>query len=229
MAVSGRSRQAVPVFAPVLMVVMALSAQGLVAQEDGASEVAIVNGTDVSFSELYVSAAHRYTWGPNVLAGFASGLPPGAAVEVEVRPGSTYDIYAVDEAGGEYALWNVTARVDLPMEITDAHREDPAVHGAVDPDLGYLLVHNQTGYALHHVYSSPSYAASWSEGEHLLSDDRIIDPGERFLAWFDVARWGTMVFDLAAEDEDGDIYVLRRINLRNEYEITINLNHIRFY
>ncbi len=224
-------------------VVLSMCAQSVGAQETAPGDLApdtrgqgadsvgmeILNDTDAGLSELFVSPAHRYTWGPNVLLSYGAILQPGTGVEVMVRQGEAYDIYAVDKLGREYSIRNAYAGRWNPIEINESYREEAQPDGAVDPDLGYLVVNNHTGYALHHLYSSPSYAASWAEGEHLLPEAQIIDAGERFFARFDVTRWGTMVFDLVAEDEDGDFYVLRRINLRNEYEITINLNHIRFY
>lgn len=189
--------------------------------------LSVRNSTGGVLSELHISRSSLHTWGPNRLA--TGPLGPGEERIIDLDGPGHYDLYARDDRGRVYHIWDIAVVEDTLVEVKPTAADQAVGRRGVNPRLAYLYVNNRTGYDLYYLYASPAYADTWADGEHLLAPQEIIPRGASRRVHIDVERWGTMVFDFVAEDEDGDTYVLRRVDLEREYEIILSLDHIRFY
>ena len=83
---------------------------------------------------------------------------------------------------------------------------------------GYLIVYNRTGYDIWELYVSHGSSDDWEDdrlGEYILKD------GESFTV--DLQGYKTLVFDVMAVDEDGDVYYFWNIDASlNDLSLTID-------
>lgn len=86
---------------------------------------------------------------------------------------------------------------------------------------GYVIVTNDTGYDIYFLYISHENAEDW--GEDVLASDQILSDGESFR--YDVAKAPTAVFDIMAEDEDGDSYTRWGVDIEFE-DVTFTLEDL---
>ncbi len=76
---------------------------------------------------------------------------------------------------------------------------------------GYIDVTNNTGYDIYYLYVSPAKSSSWEED--VLGDDILAD-GETVRVT--VRKQKSSVFDIKAEDEDGDTYTIWELDIATE-------------
>ncbi|MEH6565219.1 MAG: hypothetical protein V7756_07860 [Halopseudomonas sp.] len=73
---------------------------------------------------------------------------------------------------------------------------------------GYVEVTNRTGYDIHYLYVSPAKAGDWEED---VLDQDILSNGQTVRVT--VRQAAGSVYDIRAEDEDGDTYTLWNVDI----------------
>lgn len=76
---------------------------------------------------------------------------------------------------------------------------------------GYIVVTNNTGFDIIYLYISHEDAEDWEEdvlGDEILADGEYIQ--------IDIEGYETSIFDVSAEDEDGDSYTLWGIDIETD-------------
>jgi hypothetical protein len=82
--------------------------------EHGHSELNVINSSDFTIEELYVTEVGSPTWGPNLLGDVP--LVPDASITLTVAFG-TYDALLVDETGADCQLSAIDLRADDPTWV----------------------------------------------------------------------------------------------------------------
>ncbi len=82
---------------------------------------------------------------------------------------------------------------------------------------GYVEVTNNTGYDIYFLYVSHGKAKSWQED--VLDEDVLVD-GQTVRVTVNGAK--SEIFDIRAEDEDGDTYTLWNVDI-SERDVTFTL------
>ena len=77
--------------------------------EDSHSDLSVVNSSDVTIEELYVTDIGSPTWGPNLLGNVP--LLPDETITINVQCG-TYDSLLVDETGADCQLSSIRLCAD---------------------------------------------------------------------------------------------------------------------
>ncbi|SFL83179.1 hypothetical protein [Marinobacter zhejiangensis] len=85
---------------------------------------------------------------------------------------------------------------------------------------GYIDVTNNTGYDIYYLYVSHAKKDTW--GRDRLGDD-ILEDGETFRV--NVRKQPTSIFDIHAEDEDGDTYTVWDLDIATD-DLVLTLDHI---
>ncbi|GAA3562781.1 MULTISPECIES: hypothetical protein [Marinobacter] len=85
---------------------------------------------------------------------------------------------------------------------------------------GYVDVTNNTGYDIYYLYVSHAKRKSW--GEDKLGEDVLLN-GDTVR--IDVRNEKTSVFDIRAEDEDGDTYTIWDLDIEH-YDLELTLDHL---
>lgn len=82
---------------------------------------------------------------------------------------------------------------------------------------GYIDVTNDTGFTIYYLVVSHENQDTWPDfyEEDLLEDYGVLSDGETFTIWLD-GKYPSAIFDIRAEDEDGDTYAVYGIDA--EYE-----------
>jgi len=80
---------------------------------------------------------------------------------------------------------------------------------------GYITIYNRTGYDIYFLYVSHEGSDSW---ENDVLEDEILYDGESF--YLELNGYKTPVFDIMAEDEDGDTYTF--------WNLDVELNNFAF-
>jgi len=83
----------------------------------------------------------------------------------------------------------------------------------------YLNVTNNTGYAAYHLYVSDVGSDEW--GEDVLDVD-VLEDGETIRV--NINGYSNPKFDVQLEDEEGDTYTLRNINVK-KYDLVFTLDN----
>ena len=73
---------------------------------------------------------------------------------------------------------------------------------------GYVEVANGTGYDIHYLYVSPAKAGNWEED---VLDQDVLPAGDTVRVTVSQAKGS--VYDIRAEDEDGDTYTLWNVDI----------------
>ncbi len=84
----------------------------------------------------------------------------------------------------------------------------------------YLKVTNNTGYDIHHLYVSDVGSNEW--GEDVLDVD-ILEDGDTVRV--SISGYSNPKFDVQAEDEEGDTYTIRNINVK-KFDLVFSLDNI---
>ncbi|SDW07340.1 hypothetical protein [Marinobacter mobilis] len=180
---------------------------------DGYVEVTNNTGYDIYY--LYVSNEERDDWEEDVLGDDV--LMDGDTIRVNLRkqPSPVFDIRAEDEDGDTYTVWGLNvAKRDLVLTLDHL---DSANEPSGDFD-GYVEVTNNTGYDIYYLYVSNEERDDW--GEDVLGDDILTD-GETVRVT--VRDEASSVFDIRAEDEDGDTYTIWDLDIsRRDLELTLD-------
>ncbi len=83
---------------------------------------------------------------------------------------------------------------------------------------GYIEVTNSTGYSIYYLYISHDDASGWEDD--VLGDD-VLSDGESVR--IDLDNYPSAIFDVRAEDEDGDTYTIWGIDVEyNDLELTLS-------
>ncbi|MGB3598538.1 MAG: hypothetical protein WBA27_16230 [Pseudomonas neustonica] len=85
---------------------------------------------------------------------------------------------------------------------------------------GYVEVTNNTGYDIHYLYVSPAHASDWEED---VLDEDILPNGHTVRV--SVRKAKGSVYDIRAEDEDGDTYTLWDVDIARR-DVTFTLDDI---
>lgn len=190
-----------------------------------ATYVTIANETGKTVYELYASPVQGRAWGRDLLGDDV--LRTGESVEVRIKAAGRFDIMAIDEDQRRYYLANEALGPGRSVRLSEAHRYD----GRDLPpqtDFGWVTVQNDTGFAVHYIYVSPAYAASWEEGEQVLPDDRILGDGEQYLVEIDLEKYRTTVYDFLLIDEDRDQYARWDVDLEEVAALRFTLENIQW-
>jgi len=82
----------------------------------------------------------------------------------------------------------------------------------------YVEVKNSTGFDIFFLYVSPEYSDEWEED--VLEDDILADGDTITVYLYD---YSTSIFDIQAEDEDGDTYTIFGVDVAyDDLEITLD-------
>lgn len=84
----------------------------------------------------------------------------------------------------------------------------------------YVKVTNKTGFDIYHLYVSDVGSDEW--GEDVLDVD-VLEDGDTVQV--DIKGYSNPKFDVQAEDEDGDTYTIRNINV-NKYDIVFTIDNV---
>ncbi|SDW07133.1 hypothetical protein [Marinobacter mobilis] len=85
---------------------------------------------------------------------------------------------------------------------------------------GYVEVTNNTGYDIYYLYVSNEHSDEWEED--VLGDDILAD-GETVRVT--VRKQKSSVFDIRAEDEDGDTYTIWDLDIARR-DLVLTLDHL---
>lgn len=85
---------------------------------------------------------------------------------------------------------------------------------------GYVEVTNDTGYDIYFLYISPGKAKTWEED--VLGED-ILKTGQTVRVTVSGAKSG--IFDIRAQDEDGDTYTLWDVDIAAR-DVTFTLSDL---
>tara|TARA_R110000764_G_scaffold182781_1_gene268511 strand:+ start:134 stop:463 length:330 start_codon:yes stop_codon:yes gene_type:complete len=85
---------------------------------------------------------------------------------------------------------------------------------------GYVEVTNDTGFDIHYLYVSPAHAGDWQED---VLDEDILPDGSTVRVTVRKAKGS--VYDIRAEDEDGDTYTLWDVDIAKR-DVTFTLDDI---
>lgn len=91
---------------------------------------------------------------------------------------------------------------------------------AVNAFDGYIEVTNDTGYDIYYLYISHEDSENWEED--VLEDD-ILENGDSVRVT--VTGYDSAIFDVRAEDEDGDTYTVYGRNVKKS-DLTLTLSHL---
>lgn len=84
----------------------------------------------------------------------------------------------------------------------------------------YVNVTNKTGHDIYFLYISDVGDNEW--GEDILDVD-VLESGDTVRV--NITGYNNPKFDIQAEDEDGDTYTLKNINV-NKYDVVFTLNDL---
>jgi hypothetical protein len=82
----------------------------------------------------------------------------------------------------------------------------------------YIEVTNKTGYDIYHLYVSSVNSEEWEED--VLDQDVLLD-GDKVKV--NVTGYNSPYFDIRAEDEEGDTFTLRNVNIK-KYDVVFTLD-----
>ena len=83
-------------------------------------------------------------------------------------------------------------------------------------NLPSIRIVNNTGYSIYSLYVSPSDSDLW--GDDLLEED-ILENGQTFTYRLPKPLNEKNVYDIGAEDEDGDVYFKWKVTINNNARI----------
>lgn len=173
------------------------------------------------------------TWGNNLLDD--RSFKNGDAIKVvnnrpddNVRLSSRIDVKAIDVQGNTYLVedldktWDRLAGYTIATEhlISEGSSSNSGKKQAVEGFSGYIDITNNTGYEIYYLYVSHEDSDSWEQD--MLGEDTLSN-GQTFRV--SVTDYSSSIFDVRAEDEDGDTYTLYGINIATE-DIDLTLNDL---
>ena len=175
----------------------------------------VTNDTGYDIYYLYVSHEDSSSWGEDVLG--SEILPSGESfwVDLDNYPSSIFNVRAQDVDGDTYTVNSIDAATQ-DLTLTLAHLGD----GADGDFSGYIDVTNSTGYDIYYLYVSHEDSSGW--GEDVLGSE-ILRSGDSF--WVDLDNYPSSIFDVKAEDEDGDTYTIFGIDASID-DLTLTLSDL---
>lgn len=84
----------------------------------------------------------------------------------------------------------------------------------------YVKVTNNTGYDIYHLYVSDVGSDEW--GEDVLDID-VLETGQTVRV--NISGYSNPKFDVQAEDEEGDTYTIKNINVK-KYDLVFTLDDV---
>lgn len=152
----------------------------------------------------YCSLSESDEWGEDRFG--SEVLEPGESVSFEVMSGDYYDFKCIDNEDDEYLLWDVWVGEDgFVWEVDLSDMDNSLVDADTDGDAAITIYNGLGDWTIWYVYSSAS-DGPW--GEDRLGSE-LLSAGEEFT--FYVPADDT--YDFKVEDEDGDSYTLRGIDV----------------
>jgi hypothetical protein len=188
-------------------------------------EVTVVNQTQETLYELYVSPSAGRAWGQDLLGDGV--LRSGESVTVPIKAAGRFDVMAIDEASRQYYLAGEELTAGRTLRVTAEQRYDGGNLPSAT-DFGWIRIHNETGFVIHYIYVSPGYASSWEEGEQVLPEDQVLADGDEYLVEIDLEKYRTAVFDFLLIDEDRDQYVKWDVDISDVAMLGFSLEDIQW-
>lgn len=185
------------------------------ATDDFYGYIDVTNSTGYDIYYLYVSHEDSDSWGEDVLG--SEILPSGDSfwVDLDGYSSSIFDVKAEDEDGDTYTVYSIDAATqDLTLTLANL---DDATYSDFS---GYINVTNSTGYDIYYLYVSHEDSSGW--GDDVLGSE-ILRSGDSF--WVDLDGYPSSIFDVKAEDEDGDTYTIFAIDVSFD-DLTLTLSDL---
>lgn len=181
---------------------------------DGYINVENETGYDIHY--LYISPANADDWEEDVLEEDILENGEEIKVTVEGYKSSIFDVKAVDEDGDSYTFWDIdVATTDITVTLDDLDDSDTS-----DGFDGYIEVTNDTGYDIYYLYVSHEDSDDWEED---VLGDEILESGDS--KRINISGYSSSVFDVRAEDEDGDTYTIYGIDVEFD-DLNLTLDHL---
>ncbi|MFW6363136.1 MAG: hypothetical protein ACOC0D_04760 [Spirochaeta sp.] len=134
------------------------------------------------------------------------------------------DLVAIDSLGREYILNGVD--LQSTDEISIDNGSERRREGTLR-ELGWVAIRNVTSVPLQYLYMSPADADSWDDSEQLFKNDMLLLPNETEHVYIDTDEYGTVVFDILAEDSAGNQYIRWDVNIQLMNVIDLRIQDIR--
>lgn len=194
---------------------LTLANMDVTADDQFSGYIDVTNSTGYDIYYLYVSHEDSDSWGDDVLGSEILRDEDSFWVDLDGYPSSIFDVKAEDEDGDTYTFYSIdVATQDLTITLAD-------LDDGTDGDFsGYINVTNSTGYDIYYLYVSHDESGSW--GEDVLGSD-ILRDGDSF--WVDLDGYPSSIFDVKAEDEDGDTYTIFGIDVSID-DLTLTLSDL---
>jgi len=197
-----------------MIVALAAMAAGALFAFDGYVDITNDTGYDIYF--IYVSHSDDDSWGDDMLGDDILESGDTYRVYLSGQPSSIFDILIEDEDGDTYTFFDVDVEYDdIVVTLDDLDDGTGSVEFAGEVTLngpggefdGYVDVSNTTGYTGFYLYIKQD-SKDW--GPDLLGDE-VLPDGSYFTV--NVRNFPHSVFDVRLEDEDGDTYTFRGVDI----------------
>jgi hypothetical protein len=100
-----------------LAAIAALSTGCIITDDDGDSDLTIINDSSYTIEEIALAEVSEETWGPNLLRGDV--LFPGESLTIVSIECGTYDVLVTDELGTDCELSNLRLCFDSTDWVVD--------------------------------------------------------------------------------------------------------------
>ena len=202
------------VFTKLFLILSLLLLPVLASAFDGYIDIKNETGYDVYY--VYVSPGNSDSWEEDVLGDDILVDGEEVRITLEGYKSSIFDVRLVDEDEDTYTFYGI----DVALEDLTVTLDDMDVDSDSDGFEGYVEVTNDTGYDIYYLYVSHDDSASWEED--VLGDD-ILESGETIRV--DVSGYPDSIFDIKAEDEDGDTYTRYNVDIAAQ-DLTLTLDDL---
>ena len=177
----------------------------------------ITNDTGYDIYYLHFSHEDTTDWEEDMLGDDI--LEDGETFQITVTDyaSSIFDFRAQDEDGDTYTIYGIDIATN-DLVLTLDHLDDQSSGGnGFD---GYINITNRTGYDIYYLHVSHEDETSWEED--MLGDD-ILEHGETFEVT--VTDYASSIFDIRAQDEDGDTYTVYGIDIATD-DLVLTLDYL---
>jgi len=187
-----------------------LALAGCASMPQGPGEFTVLNGTGYTLVEVFVSPSADDGWGNDLLA--ERPLPNGESVVLPAPGMGMYSLFAVDEGGDFYFVWNVPivpgASVEIAFTNLDWERwQAPSLEPR--PGMPRIVVVNETGAIFFNLRLKPFVFEEWSAD--LLRGQGPLQNGLEIGVTLPFALTTITRYDVLLIATDGTPYVKRNI------------------
>jgi hypothetical protein len=171
--------------------------------------ITIVNNTGNTINALHIRQTGTSSWTRYAFANNQT-VVNGQSITLQLpNPINTvnrYDIELEDVNGKRHPRNNILVSANARIEIGSAPSQE-------NPSVTQLFITNDTGYDIYVLYVRPSGSREWSED--ILSSGEILKDGGYFISRPPVPLSYEILYDFLAVDEDGDMYIKRKVRVSN--------------